>query len=149
MINRERLFKETLESDLFQECVAGLSDVKILDLAETDKQFDTFEEELPILSWGKIDWNSILQKIQLERAGEIIPSLKKLLGKKTIDQAVYILWGEASIPAIKTNLSSVVTVFNDVISVAPDTWLVNFEEGYVVEIFHDGQMTAGLIPKDV
>lgn len=132
---------------LFDECIEALGDkVIILDMKESDRIFDIFEKKLPIASPGRVDWDSIQNKKTIRWNTHIIPAIRNLL-QRPFDERVYVLWNDGSVPVVVTELNLVVKFFNDVISVGPDTWLVNFEEGYVVEIFHDGEMNVGLIPQ--
>ncbi len=45
---------------------------------------------------------------------------------------------------MKTNLQNALQVLDDVLAVAPDTFMYNIEEGYVIEFYHDGKITVGL-----
>lgn len=138
--------KDSLEKDLFNECIEAFgTKVRILSDLESKKIWDLFEQELPIVDWGRVDWDKIDKKINVDcDPDKIIPALGNLL-KKDFDKSIYVLWNDASVPVIKTNLDAVITLFDDVISVGPDTWLFNPSTGYIVEWYHEGELFVGLI----
>ncbi|WP_308728038.1 hypothetical protein [Bacillus sp. MYb209] len=51
---------------------------------------------------------------------------------------VYIIWDEASLPIIKTNLHQILQVIDDVTAVSFDTWIYSQDVGYVIEYYHEG-----------
>ncbi|UYX52452.1 hypothetical protein M3Y14_29355 [Bacillus thuringiensis] len=56
---------------------------------------------------------------------------------------VYIIWDEASLPIIKTNLHQILQVIDDVTAVSFDTWIYSQDVGYVIEYYHEGEVRIG------
>ncbi|GAA0741806.1 hypothetical protein GCM10008906_23480 [Clostridium oceanicum] len=57
---------------------------------------------------------------------------------------IHIIWDEANLPIIKSNLSNVIDVIDDTIAVSFDTWLFSSNGEFVIEFYHDGQTIIGL-----
>lgn len=128
---------------MFTECIEALGNqASILSKIETAEIWKLFKSKVPITTWGKIDWSMINKKIEIGcQPEDIIPALKQL--KQSSDMRVYVLWNDASVPIIKTNLNAVVANYNDVIAL--ETWFVNPWDGYVIEVLNDCSITVGLI----
>lgn len=123
---------------LLEECLIALGEnVSVLSPERTTEVFDNLTKTFPISQWGRIDWEKIKHVIR--------PSSKKYI--KTYitptESEVYILWDEASLPAIKTNLNSVLDVIDNVSIVSFDTWIYNPTDGYVIEFYHENEITIG------
>lgn len=69
-----------------------------------------------------------------------------LLEKRGFDLStpIYIIWDEATLPVVKSNLPSVLEVIYDVTAVSFDTWIFSHVFEYVVEYYHEGETTIGL-----
>jgi hypothetical protein len=139
--------KSIMISALFKECIEALgSSVMVLSIAESNKIFQVFEQSVPIYRGGsRIDWQQITIKTALNDPNNLALALQKLL-HELLDTTVYVLWNDESLPIIKTDLASVVTNLDDVISVCPETWLFNPSQRYIVELYYLGDITAGLLP---
>ena len=142
------MFKKLLElNPLFRECVDKLNAIILPDW-EDKKMFDFFEQFFPLTEWGKIDWDKIDKKIVVGYNHlDIIPSLKKLLGT-CIDKSTYIVWNDAGIPIIKTDLDAIVQNFDDVTCVAFEKFIFSPTIGYIIEVLPGGKITAGVIPQN-
>lgn len=128
---------------VFKECIDSLSpNVTILSKEESNNLWKIFKQRLPIVFWGRIDWNKIDKKFIINSPTEIIPTLEQL-SQKSLDLSIYILWNDASVPVIKTDLHSAIAFIDDITCVGPDTWFLNLEEGYIVEFFHEGEIVVG------
>lgn len=131
-------------SVLFKECIDALhDDVMILSDEESKKIFSIFENEIPIISGGsKIDWQKINNKIDIGSPQQIVILLEEIKRKK-IDTNVYILWNNAALPVIKSNLDLIQEHFDDVVCVGFETWFFNINERYVIEFSHTDKMVGG------
>ncbi|WP_423055776.1 hypothetical protein [Bacillus atrophaeus] len=58
------------------------------------------------------------------------------------DRDIIILWGYVEQPALRTSLELALNVIDDVTAVGSDTFMFS-ESGYVIEFFHDGDVTTG------
>jgi hypothetical protein len=54
-----------------------------------------------ITQWGMIEWDKVDNKIEIKES-EIIAKLSEIGGD--VNKEVYVLWDNASLPAIKGNL---------------------------------------------
>jgi hypothetical protein len=122
---------------LFKECVESLNNnVVIFSHKESNKIFEDFAKTLPIVSWGRVDWDKIDKKIFVASADQVMNTLETLLGK-LVDTSVYVLWNDGSAPVIKSDLKILIHHINDVTCVAPDMWFWNISAGYIIEVYHE------------
>jgi len=131
----------------FEECIMALGEnVTILDKPESNKIWTIFKSHIPIIKGGsRIDWKQIDRKSTIDIPTQTFSTLKKLL-PNLIDTSVCVLWNDALLPVIKTNIESVIAHFDDVTAVCFETWLYNPEQKYIVEFYYLGEMSAGLVP---
>lgn len=122
---------------LFEECIVALEKKNVLVLSkdETNKIFECMAQSFPITPWGQIDWKNVKHKK--------ISSSDQITKYINIQDEVYILWDNASIPSIKTNLNQILKALDDVTAVSFDTWLYNPTMGYIIEFYHEGDITIG------
>ena len=133
---------------LFRECLEVLN-VSMIPETESELIGNVFENTFPITTWGKIDWEKIDHKIEIDYdPKDIVPSLEKLFGRK-VNTEVYILWSSARYPVIKANLHDIVQHFDDVTCVSFEKFIFNFELLYILEILSSDKMTIGVLPERV
>jgi 2-hydroxy-3-keto-5-methylthiopentenyl-1-phosphate phosphatase len=94
------------------------------------------EHMFPISNWGRIDWEKVNKKIDLDGSSNIIEYLN-------MDGFVYIIWSEGTLPVIKANFRKVIEVIDEVTAVSFDTWLLNPNEKWVIEFYHEGDIIIG------
>lgn len=129
---------------LFEECLQALGiEVRILSDNETSMIFNKFVSDFPVTSWGRVDWNKIHSKQHIKNSSEILPFLKEKKGIN-LDSEIYLLWNYSEAPSIIAKLHKAIAVKDDVTAVGSDTWFYDPELGYVVEFFHEGEITIGL-----
>jgi len=129
---------------LFEECLSVLGTWRVIALeSEQDKIMNEFCEKLPWTTWGRIDWDAVEKKYPIELLADISVALKKEY--KSGDEPIYIIWSHGDNPMIETILEEVLRNFEDVEAVSPDKFLYCPSEGWVVEIFHDGDITLGIL----
>lgn len=128
---------------LYEECIEALkNNYEILAEDERSKILNDFENKFKLTSWGRINWNEISQKVQVNSATEIKSKLINNTSKNNIN--VYIIWDEVNLPIVKSDLSTVIRVIDDVTAVSFDTWLVSLDDGVIIEFYHDGEITIGI-----
>lgn len=129
---------------LLEECIDALGKGTIvLSNQETIEIFKTFSNTLPITKWGRIDWEKIDKKIRVDSVNEILKYLHEQ--DKCVDSDIFVLWDEATLPAIQSDLNQVIKVIDDVTAVSFDTWLLSPIIKYVVEFYHNGEVTIGIL----
>ena len=127
--------------DLFDECLEALGEQKeILSEELTVKYFNSLSKQFPITSWARIDWEKVKNKKRIEYSDELFKWLKD---NGIADTSVIILWNPSDDPAVKTTLENALAVIDDVTAVGSDTFMYS-ELGYVIEFYHDGEVTVGM-----
>ena len=116
---------------LFEECIEALEgQAKVLPIEETEGLFDNLEKKFPMLISGHIDWRKVKNKIQVEAIEDILQFLKDK------DHTIFVFWDHADIPGLKSDLTSILKVIDDVTAVGFYTWLFSPNSGYVIEFGH-------------
>jgi hypothetical protein len=128
---------------LFTECIEILN-AKTLSIPDSDRLTEVFKSLYPITEWGKIDWDRIINKIEIGDDQErIIPLLETMLHHPA-PKFVYVMWSDGSLPLITTNLEKIVQHYDDVVCVGFETFIFDPQEGWIIEILNDGTITAGM-----
>lgn len=129
---------------LLEECLDAL-DVKhnaiIKNKENKEKIVKKMIERFPPTFYGRIDWEKCSNKYNITSHQDIITLLKSK-GKET-NNPVYILWSDSSMPIVQSNLKKILEHFDDVEAVSPNTWLYCPFEKWVIELYHDGDITLG------
>lgn len=121
---------------LLKECIIALaSDAEILKKEDADKIYRIFTETIPFLPWG-IDWKQ-LKSVHIV---DDIMNLKDICRNEDF----YIIWN-AEFPVIKSDLLSIIRCVDDISAVEPDTWLFSLNYNEVIEIYHEGKITVGMV----
>lgn len=131
---------------LLDECVAALLNTKkkceILPRTQSEFYNDKFFETYPIVQWGQIDWNIVSHNIRINNLEQISIFFKEQL--KDISEPIYIIWGDISLPVIKCELAD---ALKNIYEITPlgmySTWLYCPTNGWVIEFFHEGDITLG------
>lgn len=125
---------------LLKECIDARGDnIIVLSKKETEEIFECMSKSFPITSWGQIEWSAMKHAKKISSAEELVQHLNNK------EASLYILWDEASLPSIKTNLNKILAVIDDVTAVSFDTWLYSPAEGYVIEFYHENEITIGWV----
>nr|WP_054949293.1 hypothetical protein [Numidum massiliense] len=80
-------------------------------------------------------------KRKIKYYGDILTWLDEL---GISEMEVVLLWNYIDDPAVKTDIVSAVKVIDDVTAVASDTFILSPSTGYVIEFYHEGEVTIGL-----
>ncbi|MBA4603416.1 CDI toxin immunity protein [Thermoactinomyces mirandus] len=128
---------------LFDECIESLGEnSKILTDDEKRNILHIFESLFSFTDWGRIDWDQIHKKKKVNTVNEIFDFLEKYCKKN--NTAIYIIWDEETLPIVQTDIKNVFPVIEDVTAVSFDTWIFSPELGFVVEIYHEGEVFVGI-----
>lgn len=130
---------------LYDECIEALG-VKciLLDLKSTNKKYDKFREDFPMSKWGGIDWEkseALLKRALTEEVFDLLIKENTKFGK------VIVFWDNAELPALVSDLDTLMKNIYDVLAVSFDTWFYFEEDGEVIEFHHDKGVTKGRIRK--
>lgn len=128
---------------LLEECIEALGvNIDILENTQRKMIVNSFENTFPITFWGRIDWSNIQNYGEIYNTDEIKLYLHNCFG--SYSKTVYIIWDEATLPIIKTDLHQVLKVIDDVTAVSFDTWIYSPSLGYVIEFYHEGDIRIGI-----
>lgn len=132
---------------LFEECIEALTnegEVTILSHEQSKNVESSFEKRIPFddaFVHYKIDFSQMLRKKEIEMVEDILDELQK--NGVDIDEQVYVIWSDPTLPVIRTTIKSVINVIHDVLAVSADTWIFCPKERYVVEFYHEGETFLG------
>lgn len=130
---------------IFDECIEALKrkgEVIILSEEETNEIINEFEENIPGDPFiPKVDFSQISRKKKIVADEDILEELYK--NNIDVKEPVYVFWNDADLPAIKTSITNVINVIEDVISVSFDTYIFCPKERYFVEYYHEGETFLG------
>jgi len=129
--------------DLFEECLEALgSSIEIIkNDADQNKIIEKMLSKFPITFYGRINWKNIPKKCSILSPDKILSILKK---RNALDNnQIYIIWSDSTVPIVKSSLENVLNNFDDVEAVSPDTWIYSPSAGWLIEFYHDGDITLG------
>ena len=132
---------------LFEECIEALTnegEVTILSHEQSKNVESSFEKRIPFddaFVHYKIDFSQMLRKKEIGMVEDILDELQK--NGVDIDEQVYVIWSDPTLPVIKTTIKCVINVIYDVLAVSADTWIFCPKERYVVEFYHEGETFLG------
>ncbi len=127
---------------LVDDCVKALgSEARIVPKEETSSLFHQFMQLFQFTSWGRIDWTQVEQKIVIDAASDVLPLFMER--RKELHDAVFIVWDEVTKPAVESKLINVITYIDAITIVSFDTWIFCPKEKYVIEFYHEGEITIG------
>jgi hypothetical protein len=128
---------------LFDECIEALGEiVHVLSDSEREQVLRDFENSFPFTEWGRIEWEKVTYHAKVNTVDEIISFLNQNIDEYS--NVIYVIWDEGTLPIIQSELNKVFEVIDDVTAVSFDTWIFSPSSGYVIEIFHDGEVRIGL-----
>lgn len=113
----------------FYECIERLKPVVEVLLA-TDS--NTLKEKI------RIDFNIGIRGLNTESEFVSTISVADFKEKIINQNRCYIMWDEFSLPVIKTSPIKILENFDDVTAVAFDTWIIDENYNWVIEINHEG-----------
>ncbi|MDF2960668.1 MAG: hypothetical protein K0S39_2403 [Paenibacillus sp.] len=135
---KKNIKRNTSYGELFNECIAVL-DIKtrVYSLEKSQELAEKMINEFTFTKWGRVDWNSVPHKFCIKNALEL------KMYKLDFNQNYFIIWNENNLPVIETTIGDVIKNFKDIAAVGFDTWVVNFDEGIIIENYHEGEITVG------
>jgi hypothetical protein len=139
--------KKGLKMSLLDDCIKALGeDTIILHKKETDEVFKELTRRFAFTRWGRIDWSQVKHSTTVNSASDII---SVLIDKgRDVHNTVFILWDEAKLPAIKSNIHKVLSHIEEITIVSFDTWILCPADNYVIEFYHEGDITIGFSEQD-
>jgi hypothetical protein len=96
----------------------------------------------PVSINGRIDWEKINNKKTVNSLEQIREVLEDVF--PAFDSKVLIIWDGAHLPVLESQLDRIIANLDDVTAVSFDTWLYSPVHKYVIEFYHEGDVTIGL-----
>lgn len=122
---------------LLQECI-GYTGAKILNHEEGNKILEEIQEKIPFTVYGRVDFD----KFKFQNIIESISSIHELI---TISEEFYVMWDNVNLPCLKSELNSIIKFIDDVKAVSFDTWVVSLDYNTIIEFYHEGEITLGIL----
>ena len=122
---------------LLQECVESTGG-ELLNYDEGNKILEEIQEKIPFRLDGRVDFSKFKSKNNIIA----ISSLSELI-KNSIE--FYVMWDEVTLPCLKSELKYIIKCIDDVTAVSFDTWIVSTDYNTIIEFFHDGEITLGIL----
>ncbi|WP_246317312.1 CDI toxin immunity protein [Paenibacillus agri] len=104
--------------------------------------FNKLVSFFPVTSWGRIDWGSVDNFMEISHEQDLLDAIKREC-EVHYNNTVFLLWNYTDAPSICADLNQVLSNIDDVTAVGSETWIFCPESGYVIEYFHEGQVTVG------
>ena len=133
MIAIEKSWKDNM---LLQECIE-IIEGEVLEYEEGLRISDDIQIKVLFLN-GRVNFNEFKYQNNINN----ISSIETLIDPN-ID--VYIMWDELRLPCLKSKLSHIIRHIDDVACVSFDTWIVSVDYNIVIEIYHEGEITLGIL----
>ncbi len=135
---KKNIKRNTSYGELFNECIAVLNiNSRVYSLEKSQGLADKMVNEFNFTKWGRVDWNSVPNKFSIKDILEL------KMYELDFNKNYFIIWDEYNLPVIETTIGDVIENFKDITDVGFDTWIVNFDEGLIIENYHDGEITVG------
>ena len=113
----------------------------VLSKQETNDLLKELLQQFPFTRWARIDWAGIKHYHAITSAAEVIPFLREY--SKDLSEPIFVIWDEGTLPEVKSDLRHVLRHIEDVTIVSFDTWLFSPSQKYVIEFYHEGEVTIG------
>ncbi len=120
---------------LLEECIEALgNDKRILNENDNITAFKNFENNFPITSYGRIDWDKLEGFEKINIPTDILKYLSP-------DDKCLIIWNEMSLPIIETTIMSFLNNIDDILAVSYDTWIIVDKREITIEFYHNRLIT--------
>ncbi|MEZ7512146.1 CDI toxin immunity protein [Bacillus pumilus] len=128
---------------LLDECIEALGEgARVLYDNDRAQILSNLENHFPFYCYGQIEWEKVSAYAEVDTFNEIRSFLYQKMDEYS--DIVYVIWDEGTLPIIQFTLDKVFEAIDDVTAVSFDTWIFFPSSGYVIEIFHDGEVKVGL-----
>jgi hypothetical protein len=127
-------------------CFDRREDVFILTKEDGDLIMDEFVKVFPIAEWGRVDWDRVQNKVRIEDwTMESIQDVLRLLRSQGFDlnQTAYLMGSTGSLPNVKSSVQRILANLDELTWIGWDQIIYCPNSKYVIESFHDGELTIG------
>lgn len=121
---------------LLQECIEATSG-RALNYNDGNKIMDEIQEKIPF-RLGRVDFSKFKFKTNISSIDII---------SKIIESSIetYVMWDNANLPCLKARLKDIIRCIDDVAAVSFDTWVVSSDYNIIIEFYHEGEITLGVL----
>lgn len=129
--------KKLCEGDgLLHECIESTGGIP-LNYDEGNKIMDDIQQKIPFIL-GRVDFSKFKFKTTINTIDSILEYINN-----PID--VYVMWDNAKLPCLKSELKDIIKFIDDVTAVSFDTWVVSTDYNVIIEFYHEGEITLGIL----
>lgn len=141
---KKRIKPKLHSISLFEECLTALGEgTRIYSEEESKRLINQFVNNFNFTLWGRVDWSMISIKKKADRINEVIEFIEA--SQRSILNSFLVCWDNAAYPIIETNLFKIMESWDDVVAVGFDTWIVDLEQRIIIENYHEGEITVGIM----
>ncbi|WP_043930657.1 CDI toxin immunity protein [Bacillus sp. EB01] len=124
-------------------CFDRREDVFPLTKEEGDQIMDEFVQMFPVAWWGRIDWEKMKNKVKVDDwTPEAISNVLRSQGCD-LTQEAYLLYSSGDYPFVKTSVQRILSNLPELSWIGWDQFIYCPKSKYVIENFHDGDLTIG------
>ena len=135
--NRIYAIQKSWENNvLLQECIEATGG-RTLNYNDGNKVMDEIQKKIPF-RLGRVDFSKFKFKTNINT----IDSISKLIKNST---EIYVMWDNANLPCLKSELKDIIKFIDDVTAVSFDTWIVSTDYNTIIEFYHKGEVTLGIL----
>lgn len=141
---KKRIKPQEQLGSLFEECITALGEgTRIYSEEKSQSLIKEVDDKFKFTTWGRIDWSAISTKKKVEKINEVIEFLE--LNQISVYNSFLICWDNATYPIIEAKLSNIIESWDDVEAGSLDTWIVDLEQGILIENHHEGELIVGIL----
>ena len=121
---------------LLQDCIESTGG-KVLPYDDGNKISEEVQSKIPFLN-GRVDFSRFKYKNRMNT----ISSINELINSSI---EFYVMWDEANLPCLKIELKDIINSIDDITCVSFDTWVVSLDHNIIIELYHEGEITLGIL----
>jgi hypothetical protein len=128
-----------------EKLIQGEEQYKLLDIQAGILNTEWLENNFPIASWGRINWNQVPNSFCeiWDTNSDLSLKFNNLLLKKNLKGSVVVSWGNAIKLPIEIDVNTVLKYAISFFEEDFDIWLCSETNGWCIEIYHEGEICFG------
>ena len=118
---------------------------RILDIQHSQLNTKWLENNFPILSSGRINWNEVPNSIsnQWNETSDLVDQFYQIVNTKKLTGKVIVAWDNMNILPIEIDMSICLKYAEDIFEESFDTWICCEKARWCVEVYHEGEICFG------
>ncbi|WP_341281111.1 hypothetical protein [Paenibacillus sp. FSL H8-0537] len=135
---KKKMKRDISYGELFNECIEVLDvNSHIYSFEKSQELIEKMEKEFRFTNTGRVGWKYITYKFSIKNISDLYSHSLDL------NSNYFIILNGNNFPVIETTIGDVIKNFKDIAFVGFNTWIVNFDEGIIIENYHDEEITIG------